>query len=135
MGAAPPSTVDAAPVPEPSVSAPTEEDGGFGDFDAAAPSTVDVPEPSVSTPTEEEDGFGDFDAAPPSVVDAAPVPEPSVSTPTEEDDGFGVEHHRRLTSVSTILRRMTASATSTSRRSIIKGLCRTFGRAVRQNSH
>ncbi|GHP06299.1 hypothetical protein PPROV_000504600 [Pycnococcus provasolii] len=37
---------------------------------------------------EEDDGFGDFDAAAPSTVDAAPVPEPSVSTPTEED-GFG----------------------------------------------
>ena len=81
MGAAPPSTVDAAPVPEPSVSAPTEEDGGFGDFDAAAPSTVDVPEPSVSTPTEEDDGFGDFDGAPP--------PGPSIAPAADDDDGFG----------------------------------------------
>ena len=58
---------------EPSVSTPTEEEDGFGDFDAAAP-----PGPSIVA---EDDGFGDFDAAPPSAVD-----EPSVATPTEEDD-------------------------------------------------
>ena len=58
-------------MPEPSEHS-TEEEDGFGDFDAAPPSAVDA--------------SSDFDAAAPSKADAAPVPEPSVATPTEEDD-------------------------------------------------
>ena len=69
-------------MPEPSEHS-TEEDDGFGDFDAAPPSVVDaarLPEPSV-TPNEEEDGFGDFDGAPP--------PGPSIAPAADDDDGFG----------------------------------------------